>query len=248
MPKETLSRALALRIGLAARVLPDIDPSALVRLLDACVGRPFSEDKFRQLTPRRLRMASRGALSGVDPDVLRQAVQWLQGEMRQEEEPPLERDPPQPQCLNNGEIPNSLRVAVASDNGERLDGHFGSCSRFLIYQVSIDEIRLIDIRPTAAAPQSSDEKNAYRAMLIGDCHLLYVVAIGGPAAAKVVRAGIHPLKEPESGDARQVIAHLQGVLRGTPPPWLARAMQVPKPPAATSLAMRGQGQPIASHG
>lgn len=79
MRNEPLSRALALRIGLAARVLPDTDPATLVRLLDQCVGRPFSEDKLQQLTPRRLRMASRGALAGVTPEVVRQAVKWLKG-------------------------------------------------------------------------------------------------------------------------------------------------------------------------
>jgi nitrogen fixation protein NifX len=226
MRNETLSRALALRIGLAARVLPDIDPATLVRLLDECVGRPFSEDKFRQLTPRRLRMASRGALSGVNPAVIRQAVKWLQGEAQEERMP---TDLPQQQFLERGEMPNSVRVAVASDSGERLDGHFGACARFLIYQVSSNDIRLIDIRSTAAAPQSGDEKNVYRASLISDCHLLYVVSIGGPAAAKVVRAGIHPLKVPESVDARKVMAQLQGVLAGMPPPWLVKAMQTPKP-------------------
>lgn len=236
MRNETLSRALALRIGLAARVLPDTDPATLVRLLDECVGRPFSEDKFRQLTPRRLRMASRGALAGVDPDVIRQAVSWLQGGIQEERMP---SDLPQRQFLDNAEMPNSVRVAVASDSGERLDGHFGSCARFLIYQVSADEIRLIDIRSTAAVCGSGDEKNAYRAGLIGDCHLLYVVAIGGPAAAKVIRAGIHPLKSPDAGDAREAMGHLQEVLAGMPPPWLAKAMQTPKP-AADSIGMNSE--------
>lgn len=228
MRNETLSRALALRIGLAARVLPDIDPATLVRLLDECVGRPFSDDKFRQLTPRRLRMASRGALSGVKPEVIRQAVRWLQGDTLDGR---MATDLPEQQFLGKDEMPNSVRVAVASDSGERLDGHFGSCARFLIYQVSNDEIRLVDIRSTGVDPQSGDEKNAYRADLISDCHLLYVVAIGGPAAAKVVRAGIHPLKRPESGDARAAMRELQEVLAGMPPPWLVKAMQTPKPVA-----------------
>ncbi|MGC1951017.1 MAG: NifB/NifX family molybdenum-iron cluster-binding protein [Gammaproteobacteria bacterium] len=228
MRNEPLSRALALRIGLAARVFPDTDPATLVRLLDQCIGRPFSEEKLQQLTPRRLRMASRGALAGVTPEVVRQAVKWLQGEAQEQRISP---DVPQTQALEPCEMPNSIRVAVASDSGERLDGHFGSCARFLIYQVGLDEMRLIDIRSTAAAPQSGDQKNAYRAALISDCHLLYIVAIGGPAAAKVIRAGIHPLKIPESADARKALAKLQKVLGGLPPPWLVKAMQMPTPVA-----------------
>jgi nitrogen fixation protein NifX len=30
--------------------------------------------------------------------------------------------------------------------------------------------------------------------LIGDCDLLCVLSIGGPAAARVVNSGIHPIK------------------------------------------------------
>ena len=51
-----------------------------------------------------------------------------------------------------------------------------------------------------------------------------MVSIGGPAAAKVVRANIHPIKHATGAKARDVVADLQKVLAGTPPPWLARAM------------------------
>ena len=49
--------------------------------------------------------------------------------------------------------------------------------------------------------------------------------IGGPAAAKVVRAGIHPVKIPAAGSARETLARLQETLR-LPPPWLAKVMGV----------------------
>jgi hypothetical protein len=60
---------------------------------------------------------------------------------------------------------------------------------------------------------------------------VYVQSIGGPAAAKVVRAGVHPVKKPQGGPARAVLAELQGRLN-SPPPWLAQIMGVP----AASLA------------
>jgi predicted Fe-Mo cluster-binding NifX family protein len=56
-------------------------------------------------------------------------------------------------------MPGSLRVAVAANRGENLDGHFGSCDRFLIYQVGQDAIRLIDVRSTAEA-DAAEDKNA----------------------------------------------------------------------------------------
>ena len=52
--------------------------------------------------------------------------------------------------LADGAVP-SLRIAIASDSGDALNGHFGSCLRFLVYQVSPTEIRLVDIRDTMDA-------------------------------------------------------------------------------------------------
>ena len=48
---------------------------------------------------------------------------------------------------------------------------------------------------------------------------------GGPAAAKVVRAGAHPVKIADGAAAREVLARLQQTLI-KPPPWLAKTMGV----------------------
>jgi nitrogen fixation protein NifX len=121
-------------------------------------------------------------------------------------------------------MPGSLRVAVASNTEENLDGHFGSCPRFLIYQVGRDEIRLIEVRSTTITDDAED-KNVARANLIKDCQIVYVQSIGGPAAAKAVRANIHPVKAPEGGKANIALERLQAVL-DAPPPWLAKILGV----------------------
>ena len=117
----------------------------------------------------------------------------------------------------------SIRVACASSTGEELDGHFGSCPRFLVYQVDAVEIRLIDVRATDG-PDARDDKNAYRASLISDCQVLFVASIGGPAAAKVIKIGVYPIKHLTGGNARERVAALQTVLATAPPPWLAKVM------------------------
>ncbi|MNF89420.1 Dinitrogenase iron-molybdenum cofactor [compost metagenome] len=146
---------------------------------------------------------------------LKDAVRILWGESEAD-------DLPQPAAV--GEVlVGSIRVAIASNNGAQLDGHFGTCLRFLIYQIGASEQTLIDIRSTLEADLAED-KNAFRTELIQDCQVLYVVSIGGPAAAKVVRAGIHPLKKPNGGQAEAVLAELQQVMAGSPPPWLAKLL------------------------
>jgi nitrogen fixation protein NifX len=158
----------------------------------------------------------------VDPDVdnasIKLAVRHLWGVSEEDE------TLPKPAAYANGDLPGSLRVAVASNTEENLDGHFGSCPRFLIYQVGPKEIRLIELRSTAITDDAED-KNVARANLIKDCQIVYVQSIGGPAAAKAVRANIHPVKAPEGGKANIALQRLQAVL-DAPPPWLAKILGV----------------------
>ena len=60
--------------------------------------------------------------------------------------------------------------------------------------------------------------------MIADCQILFVASIGGPAAAQVVKAGIHPIKDPQGGNVRARLGELQDKLANAPPPWLAKAM------------------------
>lgn len=217
MSEGSLNREVALRIGLAARTLGTVSPAQLLEILDSAVGLPPTKKKLTGLKLDALRRAGGETLLAVDPEHLALAHKYLRGEVT------VDAGLPEIEAYRDGDLPDSIRVACASDAGEEMNGHFGSCARFLIYQVSADDLRLVDIR-SAGEPEDVDDKNAYRAGLIGDCQVLFVVSIGGPAAAKVVRAGVHPVKKPQTGPAREVVAGLQPVLQGTPPPWLAKVM------------------------
>ncbi len=220
MTTATLSPELALRIGLAARALPEIEPAELTRMVIDALGTPLTSDKLATLTAKRLKTMGRGELAELSTEQLQQGVAWLRGERQlPEHQPGL----PQPVALAEGGMPRSIRVACASNSGDLVDGHFGSCARFLIYQLSADEMQLIDIR-SASGPEGRDDRNAFRAGLIADCQILYVASIGGPAAARVVRADCHPLKVAEVVPAPELLERLQGVIATAPPPWLARAM------------------------
>lgn len=220
MTDAPLSRDLALRIGLAARVLPDTDPARLMRVLVSAYGLPLTADKLWKVTVKELKAAADGELATLDGSLLKEAAAFLRGEIGVGED---DGSLPQPEPYRDGDMPGSIRIAMASNGGEEMDGHFGTCARFLIYQVSATEGRLVDVR-SAFGPEAREDKNAHRAELIGDCQLVYVVSIGGPAAAKVVRAGVHPVKRPEPLPARELVAQTQRMVAGSPPPWLAKAM------------------------
>jgi nitrogen fixation protein NifX len=218
MSNATLSKEIALRIGLAARELPDTDAKRLFGVLADAVGLPPTGKSLSTLTVKAFKAAADGEFADVDSGAVKAALAYLKGEQG------VEADPlPSIVAYSEGDMPGSIRVACASNKAEKLDGHFGSCQRFLIYQVSQEELRLVDIRPVDES-QSDGDKNGYRASLIDDCQLLFVGSIGGPAAAKVVRAGVHPIKKPDGGLARDELAALQPRIGPDAPPWLAKVM------------------------
>jgi len=217
MTDAPLPRDIALRIGLAARVLPDTDAARLIRVLADLTGLPPTPAGLAALKVKDLRQAAAGELAELDSETLKQALALLKGEGLETEANPV------PPLEPSDDLPDAIRVACASNGGEALDGHFGSCPRFLIYQVSPRGCRLIDARSTVGDAENGD-KSAFRATLIGDCQILYTASIGGPAAAKVVKAGVHPIKFPEGGSARIQVQALSAVIANTPPPWLAKIM------------------------
>lgn len=226
MATEPLSRELALRIGLAAKVLPSVDARALLQVLVDKLGYPLTEKSLREITVTDIRAAMSSPDgeedtedTAISKDAMKQAVRYLWGE---DVDLP---DAPKLDPYEVGDMPGSIRVAIATNQYEQVDGHFGSCPRFTVYQIDKDEVRLIAIRPTDGADEAED-KNAFRADIISDCDVLYVQSVGGPAAAKIVRAGVYPIKLPEGGEARDALARLQQTLAGTPPPWLAKIIGI----------------------
>ncbi|HPU80698.1 dinitrogenase iron-molybdenum cofactor biosynthesis protein [Accumulibacter sp.] len=222
---QSITREAALRVALAARELGTLSARELVSALVERLDLPLTEAKLSTVTVADLQVLLQGD-DVVEPDFpkeqLKQAVRLLWGEGVANSELPAVAS------YSEGEMPESIRVACASNREQLLDGHYGSCERFLIYQVSPSEVRLIGVRPTLEADHAED-RNVARAALIGDCQIVYVQSIGGPATAKVVRAGVHPVKvssrDNPGATAAATLAQLQQALRH-PPPWLARIMGV----------------------
>ncbi|MGB5634810.1 MAG: dinitrogenase iron-molybdenum cofactor biosynthesis protein [Waterburya sp.] len=231
MTTQPISNEVALRIALAAKVLPDISVKDLIGALQSQLDdEEITEKSLSKLTVTQLKK-SFGKIYEIDGEeegenvdnsdiaAYKEAVQILWGETGYfEQSLPIEP-------YQEGDMPNSIRIAVASNSGEQLDGHFGSCHRYLIYQLSADEIKLIDVR-SAVEADLAEEKNTFRVNLIRDCPVLYIMSIGGPAAAKVIQAYIYPMKVSQGGSAREILADLQKAIATSPPPWLAKILGV----------------------
>ncbi len=220
---DALPRELALRIALASRVLPGIDLPKLLAILHERVGSPLTDEKLKSITVTNLKTGL-GSLDGEEDgeDIgiglanIKLAVRYLWGDEEGDE------DLPEIQPYKDGDLPESIRVAIGSNSGALVNGHFGSCIRFLVYQLSAQDYRLVDIRSTIEA-DSAEDRNLFRAQMINDCHVLFVQSIGGPAAAKVIRADIYPIKVPDVIEAVEQLKEFQQVF-AAPPPWFAKAL------------------------
>lgn len=120
-----------------------------------------------------------------------------------------------------------MKVAFCTQDMKRVDAHFGWAKNIAIYDVSADDSSFVEsiVFDGDLQEDGNEDKLAPKLEAIKDCAILYVAAIGGSGAARVVASNIHPIKvqQPEAID--EILVKLQGVLKGTPPPWLRKAIQ-----------------------
>jgi len=124
-----------------------------------------------------------------------------------------------------------LRIAVATQDLKTLNAHFGSARRFAVYDVTPTDHRFVEAvsfgdvsNETGAHQKDGDDKIGPKVEALTGCHLLFVLAIGGPAAAKVVSAQIHPVKLSKPEPIDDIIGRVQTMMAGNPPPWLRKVM------------------------
>lgn len=126
-----------------------------------------------------------------------------------------------------------MKVAFTSSDGKTVDEHFGMTGEYWIWEVGPDRAELLTRVSPLVTEGDEEDRTAARANAVSGCAIVYTVQIGGPAAAKLVARRIHPLKTGAQVPIPELLAKLQQILRGSPPPWLRKAMgAVPAPDLA----------------
>jgi nitrogen fixation protein NifX len=118
----------------------------------------------------------------------------------------------------------SMKVAFASTDKVHIDEHFGRAEEFYIWNVGPEEAEFTGVIQVKDEEGDAADRIEARGAALDECALVYVGEIGGPAAALLVAKKIHPLKSKTKEPITEVVAKLQDVLKGTPPPWLRKAM------------------------
>lgn len=211
-----ISEPVALRLALAAKALPQWGLDDFVALLVEQAGSPLTEKKLRGISPKQFRTLFVGHMDEPDRVQLAQAHAILTGDDIAAMEAP---DVPDLPSL----VGPKIRVAVTSNNQEQLDGHFGSCLRILVYEVSAEAQQLVEVRPVTCT-ESGDARTVFMLGLIRDCEILATMSIGGPAAARVVNADVHPLKHAGPSHSGDLLERISIALANKPAPWLQKVL------------------------
>ena len=119
-----------------------------------------------------------------------------------------------------------MKVAFATQDRQRVDAHFGWAKNIAVYDVRPDGYDYVNTFTFDGDLQEdgNEDKLSPKIDVIRDCAIVYVAAIGGSGAARVVAAKIHPVKVTEPEPILDILDRLIPVLQGTPPPWLRKAM------------------------
>lgn len=119
-----------------------------------------------------------------------------------------------------------MKVAFATEDGKHVDAHFGWARTIAIYDVFPDRSCFVTNAEFTGtlAEDGNEDKLGPKIEAIQDCAILYVAAIGGSGAARVVNKNIHPVKVAETKEIEEILLQLQEVLSGNPPPWLRKAL------------------------
>ncbi|MDR3479571.1 MAG: nitrogen fixation protein NifX [Burkholderiaceae bacterium] len=120
-----------------------------------------------------------------------------------------------------------MKVAFATQDLQRVDAHFGWAKNIAVYDITPAGYEYVQTFSFDGDLQEdgNEDKLAPKIDAIKDCALLYVAAIGGSGAARVVANKIHPVKVANAEPIFDILDKLQDVVNGTPPPWLRKAMQ-----------------------
>jgi nitrogen fixation protein NifX len=121
---------------------------------------------------------------------------------------------------------NAMKVAFATKDLETVNAHFGGALEFAVYNVSTDGFSMSGVVKTDTSDLQGDAKTDYKVKALHGINIMYCESIGGTAAAKVIRAGINPMKVNEPRRIEEVLKELVEMINGNPPPWVKRIMNI----------------------
>lgn len=118
-----------------------------------------------------------------------------------------------------------MLIAFASSDGLAIDSHFASAPKFEMYKFTGTEQGVIQTSLVVEDMAETEDRVDARVNMLKECVIVYCTQIGGPAAARLVQSGIHPLKVPEGTLITDELERMNKLLLSQKlPPWLKKKL------------------------
>lgn len=121
-----------------------------------------------------------------------------------------------------------MKIAFATEDQVHINSHFGWAKIIDVYDVTPEGYRFIETLKFEGNLQEADHDDKLQPKLeaLADCKIVYVSAIGGGAAARLINQQVTPIKaQSEDDEITAVLDKLVTTLNGNPPPWLRKALK-----------------------
>lgn len=120
-----------------------------------------------------------------------------------------------------------IRVAFASSDLKKVDQHFGSAERFVLYDVIPEEHSLHEVFEFGSLDQDGNERKLLEKFVaLEGCVAVYCLAVGPSAVRQLMGLNIQPLKVAFGTSINSILQELHKELKQGPEGWLARALAV----------------------
>jgi nitrogen fixation protein NifX len=121
-----------------------------------------------------------------------------------------------------------MKIAFTTSDNVHINAHFGWAKKIDVYEVNQESYQFVETLKFEGdlKEDGNEDKLLPKIEALSDCTIVYVSAIGGSAAARLVKKRITPVKaQSDEQEISDVLTKLVATLNGNPPPWLRKVLQ-----------------------
>ncbi|MBD2569437.1 nitrogen fixation protein NifX [Anabaena lutea] len=121
----------------------------------------------------------------------------------------------------------NVKIAFTTTDRIHVNAHFGWAKEIDVYEISDNGYEFLETLKFEGdlKEDGNEDKITPKLEALNDCTIVYVVAIGGSAAARLIKKGVTPVKaKSEEEKIAEILTKLVTTLKGNPPPWLRKAL------------------------
>jgi nitrogen fixation protein NifX len=121
-----------------------------------------------------------------------------------------------------------MKIAFTTEDQIHINSHFGWAKKIDVYEVTTEGYNFLKTLTFDGdlKEDGNEDKLNPKLEALKDCTIVYVSAIGGSAAARLIKNKITPIKaRSEEEKITEVLTKFVETLKGNPPPWLRKALQ-----------------------